>query len=136
MQLLRLHEGYRQFPYLDTVGELTIGIGRNLNALGIGEHEANMLLRNDLNRCYGELIHHLPYFVVQTETRKIVLLDMCFNLGIKKLLSFKRTLKHIKDSEYEQASKEMLNSKWARQVGNRAVRLSEMMRTNLWPSDI
>jgi lysozyme len=61
--------------------------------------------------------------------RQNVLADMCFNLGIGGLLSFKNTLAMVEHGKYEEAAAAMLQSKWATQVGQRAIELSEMMRT-------
>ena len=128
INLLKKHEGIRLKPYLDTVGRLTIGVGRNLDDVGISKDEAEMMLSNDIDRCIHDLDHHLPWWIDLDETRQMVLIDMCFNLGISRLLGFENTLKSIKSGEYEIASQQMLQSKWAGQVGNRAKELSQMMK--------
>jgi lysozyme len=58
---------------------------------------------------------------------------MAFNLGTNGLLSFANTLKFIKDKDYIRAADNMLKSKWAEQVGKRALTLSEMIRTGKDP---
>jgi len=127
-QLIR-HEGMRLKPYRCTAGKLTIGVGRNLDDRGISKPEAMLLLDNDILNCETELLEHLP--VVYTglnETRKAVLINMCFNLGISGLLGFKNTLAFIGVRDFERAANNMLASKWAKQVGLRAIELSEQMR--------
>ena len=127
-QLIR-HEGLRLKPYRCTAGKLTIGVGRNLDDCGISKSEAMILLENDILCCETELLEHLP--VVYTglnDTRKAVLVNMCFNLGIKGLLGFNNTLAFIGAGDWERAANGMLASKWAKQVGIRAIELSEMMR--------
>lgn len=126
---LLVDEGLRLKPYKDTVGKLTIGIGRNLDDVGITKDEAIILLRNDIARTTKDVIANIPWWSTLDEVRRDVIINMAFNLGIEGLLKFKRTLLSIQNGEYEQASKEMLESKWAKQVGNRARRLAEMMRT-------
>lgn len=126
---LLVDEGLRLKPYKDTVGKLTIGIGRNLDDVGITKDEAIILLRNDIARTTKDVIANIPWWSGLDEVRRDVIINMAFNLGIEGLLKFKRTLLSIQNGEYEQASKEMLESKWAKQVGNRAKRLAEMMRT-------
>lgn len=130
-QLTR-HEGYRRSAYQDSKGYWTIGIGRlidkKLNG-GLTKEEAQYLLMNDLDRCAKELDVKLPWWSGLSENRRYVLLNMCFNLGINKLLGFKNTLKMIQDGNYEGAAKGMLNSLWAKQVGDRAKELSDQMRT-------
>lgn len=132
-QLLTLHEGKRNKPYKDTVGKTTIGIGRNLDDKGLSDSEVLYLFRNDLQQHSKEVEQAFPWVSGLDTARRAVLIDMCFNLGIGGLSQFKRTLELIRNGEYEKAAVAMLQSKWATQVGNRAKRLSEMMRTGSWP---
>ena len=127
-KMLIRHEGLRLKPYYDSVGKLTIGVGRNLDDVGITEDEAEMMLTNDIDRTIYDLNTHLPWWNILDEIRQMVMVDMCFNLGIFGLLTFKNTLAAIKQGDYSEASILMLESKWAEQVGNRAWELSEMMR--------
>jgi lysozyme len=127
-QLIR-HEGLRLKPYRCTAGKLTIGIGRNLDDCGITESEAYIMLINDIMNCEKQLQARIPDIYNQLdEVRKSVLLNMCFNLGIDGLLGFKNTLAFIKAGDWERAANNMLASKWAKQVGRRAIELSELMR--------
>lgn len=126
------HEGLRLKPYTDTVGKLSIGVGRNLTDVGISKEEALYLLERDISHAEAMLTINLPWFQQLDEVRKAVLLDMCFNMGWTTLSQFKNTLASISRNEFEDASKGMLASHWAHQVGNRAVRLAEMMRTGEW----
>jgi len=127
-QLIK-HEGLVLNPYKCTSGALTIGVGRNLDARGISKAEAMYMLDNDLKECINQLQTHLSdIYVTLNDTRRLVLVNMCFNLGIFGLLQFRKTLAFLRAKDYESASKEMLNSKWATQVGNRAKELAEMMR--------
>ncbi|WP_276756553.1 glycoside hydrolase family protein [Pseudoalteromonas marina] len=126
---LKKHEGLRLKPYTDTVGKLTLGIGRNLEDKGITEQEALFMLNNDVDYFYGQLNKKLTWFKSLDDARQNVLVNMAFNLGVAGLLSFVNTLSAISYSHYSQASREMLNSKWAKQVGYRAEELAEQMRT-------
>ena len=127
-QLVR-HEGLRLKPYRCTAGKLTIGIGRNLDDCGISQTEAYVLLENDIQNCERQLVDEIPdIYNTLDEVRKSVLLNMCFNLGIKGLLGFNNTLAYIGAGDWERAANGMLASKWAKQVGMRAIELSEMMR--------
>lgn len=129
IEQLKLHEGVRDRPYKDSVGKLTIGVGRNLTDKGLKPKEIEYLLMNDIMECIDDLNKYLPWWRQLNEVRQRVLMDMCFNLGIGGLLGFKNTLAFIQSGDYEQASQNMLLSKWASQVGQRARRLSEMIRT-------
>lgn len=127
-QLLR-HEGLRLKPYRCTTGKLTIGIGRNLDDCGISQTEAYALLENDIHNCQKQLLEEIPEIYNHLdEVRKSVLLNMCFNLGIGGLLGFNNTLAFIAAGDWERAANGMLASKWAKQVGRRAIELSELMR--------
>jgi len=127
-QLLR-HEGLRLKPYRCTAGKLTIGICRNLDDCGISQTEAYMLLENDLQNCEKQLLDEIPdIYNGLDEVRKSALLNMCFNLGIGGLLGFNNTLAFIAAGDWERAANSMLASKWAKQVGRRAIELSELMR--------
>lgn len=132
-ELLILHEGVRLKPYRCTAGKLTIGVGRNLDDCGISADETSFMLDNDIKRCTKELTAEFHWFSRLGEVRQAVLIDMCFNLGISRLLGFKNTLAMIEQGRYEDASNGMLESLWAKQVKGRSVRLSEMMRTGQWP---
>ena len=127
-QLVR-HEGLRLKPYRCTAGKLTIGVGRNLDDCGISQKEAYALLDNDIRKCEQQLLDEIPViYNALDEARQSVLLNMCFNLGLKGLLGFNNTLAFIAAGDWERAANGMLASKWAKQVGFRAIELSEMMR--------
>ena len=130
---LKRHEGIRLEPYRCTADKLTIGVGRNLDDRGITEDEAEFLLFNDIGYVHDNLKKELPWFETLNDVRQRVLLDMAFNLGISGLLKFKNTLENIANGKYEKASRNMLASKWAAQVGQRSATLSRMMRTGLDP---
>lgn len=129
IQQLRLHEGERLKPYRCTAGKLTIGVGRNLEDRGITAEESAYLLNNDIEREWKNLTAALPWVTGLNDVRQRVLLDMSFNLGIAGLLQFKNTLATIKAGQYNKAGDMMLDSLWAKQVGGRATRLAQMMRT-------
>lgn len=124
-------EGFRSKPYKCTAGKLTIGVGRNIEDNGITEDEAMYLLNNDINNCILQLTKKFPWFNSKPDNVKRVLINMCFNLGISRLSSFKTTLKLIEIGDYKEASVQMLKSLWARQVGQRAVRLSSILKNEV-----
>ena len=127
-QLVR-HEGLRLKPYRCTAGKLTIGIGRNLDDRGISQKEAYAMLERDILDFEQQLLDEIPEIYNKLdEVRQSVLLNMCFNLGIKGFLEFKNTLAFIDAGDWERAANNMLASKWAKQVGMRAIELSELMR--------
>ncbi|MBE0370295.1 glycoside hydrolase family protein [Pseudoalteromonas sp. MMG013] len=121
------HEGLVCKPYKCTAGKLTIGVGRNLQERGITEQEAEYLLDNDITMVLGQVSKQLPVFNQLSEVRKLVLLNMAFNLGIQGLKRFKKMLAALCVEEFNLAAQEMLDSKWAEQVGYRAKELADMM---------
>jgi lysozyme len=125
---LAIDEGLRLKPYHDTVGKLTIGVGRNLDDEGISNAEAMQLLDNDIAGHVADLDRELPWWTRLDDARQLVLANMCFNLGITRLLLFKKMLDHLARGEHEAAAGEMMNSKWANDVGPRATRLIVAMR--------
>jgi lysozyme len=125
---LKRYEGFSTKLYTDSEGHLTIGYGRNLEDKGIDEREAEIMLDNDIAEAHGYLIQNVSEFTFLNVVRQEVLVNMVFNLGINKFLGFKKMLAAIAGRDYEKAADEMLDSRWARQVGNRAEELAERMR--------
>lgn len=127
-QLVR-HEGLRLKPYCDTVGKLTLGVGRNLDDVGITQAEAMTLLAGDVARAEAGLDARLPWWRTLDPVRADVLVNMAFNLGIASLCGFDRTLAAVREGRWVDAADGMLASAWAKQVGGRAVELARQMRT-------
>lgn len=132
VEQLRRDEGERLFPYKDSVGLLTIGVGRCIERIGITREESDLLLANDIKRVTQELNTRLPWSMALDAPRRGVLLNMAFNLGIDGLVGFKNTLAHVQAGRWDDAAAGMLASLWAQQVGSRATRLAEQMRTGRW----
>lgn len=138
----RLHvsEGNREYPYDDATGKryargvpvkgfLTIGVGHNLDAKPLSPRVIDMILEEDIQDAINDLERRHPWTKTLDPVRKSVLVDMCFNMGINKLSGFVNTLRMVQKGDYLGASKGMLQSLWASQVGKRAVELSRMMAT-------
>lgn len=126
---VKSHEGLMLKPYKCTADKLTIGYGRNIEDIGITEEEADHLLENDLKRAFNELSEFWPNVRLIGNARRDALINMCFNLGISRLKKFKKMFAALNASDYERAAEEMIDSKWARQVGDRASELAEQMLT-------
>ena len=129
---LRRDEGLRLKVYTDTKGKQTIGYGRNLTDEGISLIEAEMMLQNDVPEKTQMLITRLPWFPSLDAVRQAVIVNMCFNLGFEELEKFPKFLMACAQGDWNTAAEEMHNSLWDREVGNRAVRLEEQMRTGEW----
>lgn len=115
-------------PYRDTVGKLTIGCGRNLDDRGISYDEAMYLLDNDIRLVFRDLDHAVPFWQELSEPRQRALANMMFNLGLSRFMGFKKMLAALAMGDYDTAAREALDSLWSRQVGQRAVRIADMIR--------
>lgn len=123
--MLIRHEGLELKPYRCTAGKLTIGIGRNLDDVGITEAEARMMLNHDIQERVTQFLKY-KWFTELSEVRKDVIIDMSF-MGVGRLLGFKNMIKALSEKDYQKAAEEMMSSKWASQVGSRATELAAMM---------
>jgi lysozyme len=130
--LLVKHEGLRLKPYTDTVGKLTIGVGRNLTDVGITVDEAMALLQNDMETADAALRIAWPPYLLLDQARAAVILDMAFNMGVTTLMTFHNTLAAVAAGNWAAASAGMLASRWASQVGPRAQELAQIMVSGVW----
>lgn len=148
---IEFHEGLRLEPYRCTRGKLTIGIGRCIDtnpftteekvAIGDWRHGitkamAYMLCQNDIQRCIKELKKEVPFFINLDKERQFALIDLCFNMGIEKLKKFKKMLAALGAGSYQRASEELLDSKYATQVGSRAKRIAILIREGRWEVNV
>lgn len=125
-------EGVRSFPYVDTVGKTTIGVGRNLTDVGISSDEIDLLLNNDIARAEAALTSSLPWTASLDDARRGALINMTFNMGIGGVLQFTNMLAAFQSANWEAAATAMLDSRWAGQVGDRATRLAQQVRSGEW----
>ena len=132
IEQLKRHEGLRLKPYKCTADKLTIGVGRNLEDVGISEEEADMLLMNDIKRARTQLLDRFPWTSELDEVRFSALINFTFNVGIGTVSKFVNAMALLKDGSYDMAADEFLNSRWAKQVGQRAVDVTEQIRTGEW----
>jgi lysozyme len=135
IEMLKRHEGEvktngRHVAYKCPAGWWTIGVGRNIDpngGIGLSEDEINYLLENDVARVIKELSSEYPWFNSLDEVRKDVMIDISFNLGATRLRGFKRALAAMEAADYRTAATEFMDSAWARQVGGRALELTDML---------
>lgn len=132
---LRRDEGEVLHAYTDSLGYLTIGIGRLIDKRkggGITRAESAYLFGNDYATTLAEVSRRIAWFSRLDTARQGVLLNMAFQMGVDGLLAFKNTLAMVEAGDYEAASKGMLNSLWATQTPERAKRLSDQMKDGVW----
>lgn len=125
------HEGYRRFPYTDSVGKLTIGVGRNLEDVGLTDDEVRYLFNNDFDRA-RDLAALLPAWHSLCDPRKAVLVNMVFQLGLSGVSKFKKMMDALARGDYDEAADQMLDSKWHKQTPRRCEELATQMRMGKW----
>lgn len=123
---LRRDEDVKLKPYLCPAGKLTIGVGRNIEDRGISHDEADYLLENDIGVVMEDLDRALSWWRDLSYDRQRALANMCFNLGLPRLLKFKNMLAALKAGDFENAALEAIDSTWSRQVGPRADRIAKL----------
>ena len=126
-QLIR-HEGIRYLPYTDTTGHMTIGIGHNLG-VPLSDAAVQMILHDDIVNVVLELAGTEPWILSLNSARRDALINMAFNLGVPGLRKFKRMLAAAKSGDWSRAAIEGMDSRWARQVGGRAIELMTQLET-------
>ena len=116
-------------------GHPTVGVGRNLSERGLSRLEADLLFTHDVLEVTTSVIRAWPWMAALDEARLAVFVSLAFNVGLGGLRGFKRTLAHAQASEWSEAAYEMLDSRWADQVGDRAEQLATMLRLGAWPEE-
>ena len=144
---IKQSEGLKLEAYYCSAGALTVGYGHNCDACpvpgvtqkgdAITLEQAEALFSKDLTTAVWRVREELPWVMALNPARQAVLYDMAFNMGIghpgaSGLLSFRNTLNFIKSGDCAEASRNMLVSRWAKQVGFRAVKLSRQMEMGEW----
>ena len=124
---LLYHEGIRLKPYRCSADKLTIGIGRNIEDVGITEEEAFYLLNNDIKKVVEKCQRNFKLVDGLNDLRKEAVVNLVFNMGFGKFLQFKKTIKHIENEEFELAGAELLDSRYAQQVGQRAIDVANQL---------
>jgi lysozyme len=125
---LEIDEDRRKIIYKDTLGKITGGVGRNLSDRPFSDDEIDLMLKNDIAFVERELDRRIPWWRKLDDVRQNVIANMAFNMGVPRLLGFSMTLDLVNSGRFDAAAEEMLRSRWAVQVGDRAKRLSTMMR--------
>lgn len=133
-KMLLLDEGLRLKPYKCTAGKLTIGIGRNLDDVGISENIAYQMLEEDVSiakktceKIFGEL------FNTWSENRQLGWINLAFNLGRVRLLKFKNTIRAAQIEDWFEVENGLRQSLWFKQVGGRAERVIGMICHETFP---
>ena len=122
-------EGFRERIYRCSAGKQTIGYGWNIEDQPISRLSAQMILADQIDSVTGELNDALPWWETLPDAAKLGLANMAFNLGLTRLLKFKKMLAALEAHDFGLAALEALESKWARQVGSRALRIADLFKS-------
>ena len=129
IEILKRHEGVKDTLYKCTADKWTIGVGRNLEDVGLSEDEIEYLLQNDIERTKNLIERYMPWYSDLDEVRQEALINFVFNVGIGTAMKFKNAMTALEAHDYDTAAIEMMDSNWAKQVGSRAVEVTEMIKT-------
>ena len=124
---IKEHEGFRSRVYKDHLGFDTIGYGFAIKDLYLSEGLAELILREKVTNIRLSIGKKISWFDEAPREVQEVLLEMAYQMGVSGVSKFKKTLLYLENEEFNMASKEMLDSKWARQTPNRAKRLSDII---------
>lgn len=130
-QQLERDEGIRIRPYSDSVGKVSIGIGRNLSDVGVSDDEIELMFQNDIKRAQNFLTLNLPWVNSLDAVRQAAFINLAFNLQ-HNLLQFRQALLAAQAGDWTTCKSELLDSLWARQVGDRATRIAQQLETGEW----
>ena len=132
IEMLKIHEGVETHAYKCSASKITIGVGRNIDpegGIGLSEDEIDYLLQNDIDRIITELDFEYGWFSELNEARQDAMVDISFNLGQTRLRKFQKALTAMSKSDWDTAADEFMDSKWSKQVGNRAKELTGIIRS-------
>lgn len=124
---LTAHEGRRKFPYTDSVGKLTVGIGHNLTDIGVSDAVINLMFSEDIKKTL-DFLGTQPWWLKLDDVRQVAIADMTFDL-MSKLLEFHGMIAALEAKDWNLAATHLLDSLFARQTGKRATDLAQMIRT-------
>lgn len=124
---IKKHEGFSSTVYQCTEGYDTIGYGFAIKDLELEEDIAELILMRKINNLQQKISLSFKWWLDSPEEVKNVVVNMCYQLGIRGFSKFKKTIYLLETEQYEEASVEMLDSKWAKQTPGRARELSERL---------
>ena len=121
-------EGYRAKVYKCTEGYDTIGYGFAIKDLELDEEVCDMILDKKLDKLIDATNNKFPFLRELPQDKCEVVFEMVYQLGLTGVSKFKKMLKALERKDYDKASAEMLDSLWAKQTPNRAIKLSNKMK--------
>lgn len=124
-------EGWRPYGYYDTLGILSLGYGFNIDKVsgtGIPREIGEAWLAYNINKAAAALIFNFPWMDKFSPNRQQALLEMYYQLGLPKLLKFKKMLSALERYDFRDAALECLDSTWAKQTPARAAHVANLLK--------
>ena len=125
---IKEHEGFRASVYDDSLGIPTIGFGFAIKDLELDLDIAEEILKRKLKNLVKRVHNRFHWVSDAPKPIQEVVYNMCYQMGVSGFSKFKKTIQYLADKNYDKASKEMLDSRWARQTPNRAIELSNIVK--------
>ena len=125
---IKEHEGFRSTVYQCTAGHDTLGFGFKVSDLELDLDIAEEILKRKLDKLIKRVHNRFSWVSNAPEPIQEVVYNMCYQMGVSGFSKFKKTIQYLADKNYDKASKEMLDSRWARQTPNRAIELSNIVK--------
>ncbi len=125
---IKQHEGYRSKVYKDSLGIPTIGYGFAIKDLELDQDICDLILERKVKDLKDRIKKKFSWYKYMPPTIKDIVVEMCYQLGLYGFSCFKKTISYLQNKEWEKASVEMLDSRWAVQTPRRARELSEIVK--------
>ena len=125
---IKKHEGYVGIVYKDSLGIDTIGYGFAIKDLELDEDLCEIILERKLNMLTDRIFNKFQWYKYMPDEIQDIVTEMCYQLGVTGFSKFKKTIAYLQNKQWDDASVEMLDSKWAKQTPNRAKEMSDRVK--------
>lgn len=126
--LLVKHEDDKKRAYIDTLGNITCGVGHNLSARDVADDIRERWVKEDIGEFYNDLCSTFSWYLKLNMPRQIALIDLAF-MGFKSFLTFEKMLACLSMGDFQGAALNILNSEYHKQVGQRAVDVANIIQS-------
>ena len=128
IESIKQHEGYVGIVYKDSLGIDTIGYGFAIKDLELDEDICEIILERKVKDLQDRVDNKFNWYRYMPPEIKDIVLEMCYQMGVYGFSCFKKTIAYLQNKQWEKASVEMLDSRWAQQTPNRAQEMSNRVK--------
>ena len=125
---IKQHEGYVPTVYKDSLGIDTIGYGFAIKDLELDKDICDIILERKLKDLIVKIRSKFQWYSYMPLEIQDIITEMCYQLGVYGFSRFKKTIAYLQNKQWEEASVEMLDSRWAEQTPNRAKEMSNRVK--------